>query len=126
MSSYCRLVKSRHLEFYLESNNGLFASENFEERGNPVIKEYCKRKGKDHAEEMTVRDILPEIIYGVELYRDDLHKVSFILESYQDYLDYIEEFPDLKPGTWSGKGEIALFGDLGVKTLPKLIRLINY
>lgn len=103
-------LKSRHLEFYLESNNGLFASENFEERGNPVIKEYCKRKGKDHAEEM---------IYGGELYRDDLNKVSFILESYQDHLDSIEKFPDLKPGTWGGKGEIALFGDLGVKNITK-------
>ena len=45
----CHIVdwlKERHFEFYLESNSGLFASENFEEKGNPVIKEYCKRKGK--------------------------------------------------------------------------------
>ena len=46
MLSYRGLVKKRHLEFYLESNSGLFASENFEEKGNPVIKEYCKRKEK--------------------------------------------------------------------------------
>ena len=112
-------LKERHLEFYLESNNGLFASENFEEKGNPVIKEYCKRKGKDHAEELTVRDIFPEMIYGGELYRDDVNKVSFILNSYQDHLDSIQEFPDLKAGTWGGKGEIALFGDLGVKDITK-------
>ena len=59
------------------------------------------------------------MIYGGELYRDDLNKVSFILESYQDHLDSIEEFPDLKPGTWGGKGEVALFGDLGVKDITK-------
>ena len=112
-------LKERHLEFYLESNNGLFASENFEEKGNPVIKEYCKRKGKDHAEELTVRDIFPEMIYGGELYRDDVNKVSFILNSYQDHLDSIQEFPDLKAGTWGGKGEIALFGDFGVKDITK-------
>lgn len=112
-------LKERHLEFYLESNNGLFASKNFEEKGNPVIKEYCKRKGKDHAEELTVRDIFPEMIYGGELYRDDVNKVSFILNSYQDHLDSIQEFPDLKAGTWGGKGEIALFGDLGVKDITK-------
>ena len=91
-------LKSRGLEFYLESNNGLFASENFETRGEPVIQEYSKRKGKE---------------------RDDLNKVSFILESYQDHLDSIEEFPDLKAGTWGGAGEIALFGDLGVKDITK-------
>ena len=110
---------SRNIEFFLESNNGLFASENFEEKGNPVIKVYCARKGKDNADQMTVRDVFPEMIYGGELYRDDLNKVSFILNSYQDHLDSIEEFPDLKPGTWGGAGEIALFGDLGVKDIDK-------
>lgn len=54
-----------------------------------------------------------------ELYRDDCNKVSFILNSYQDHLDSIKEFPDLKPGTWGGAGEIALFGDLGVKGIDK-------
>lgn len=112
-------LKSRNLEFYLESNNGLFASENFETRGEPVIQEYSRRKGKDNSDKLTVKDVFPEMIYGGELYRDDLNKVSFILESYQDHLDSIEEFPDLKPGTWGGKGEVALFGDLGVKDITK-------
>lgn len=110
---------SRNVEFYLESNNGLFASENFEEKGNPVIKVYCQRKGKENASEQTVRTVFPEMIYGGELYRDDCNKVSFILNSYQDHLDSIKEFPDLKPGTWGGAGEIALFGDLGVKGIDK-------
>jgi len=39
------------------------------------------------------------MIYGGELYRDDCNKVSFILNSYQDHLNSIKEFPDLKPGT---------------------------
>lgn len=59
------------------------------------------------------------MIYGGELYRDDCNKVSFILNSYQDHLDSIKEFPDLKPSTWGGDGEIALFGDLGVKGIDK-------
>ncbi|WP_028042740.1 Cof-type HAD-IIB family hydrolase [Candidatus Stoquefichus massiliensis] len=112
-------LKSRHLEFYLESNEGLFASENFEIRGEPVVQEYCKRKGKEGANQKKVRDVFPEMIFGGELYRDDVNKVSFILESYQDHLDSIKEFPDLKPGTWGGAGETALFGDLGVKDITK-------
>lgn len=110
---------SRNLEFYLESNNGLFASEHFEEKGDPVIKVYASRKGKPDAKDITVRKAFPEMIFGGELYRDDCNKVSFILNSYQDHLDSIEEFPDLKPGTWGGAGEIALFGDLGVKDIDK-------
>lgn len=105
---------SRNLEFYLESNNGLFASKNFEEKGNPVIKVYGQRKGKENASEQTVRTVFSEMIYGGELYRDDCNKVSFILNSYQDHLDSIKEFPDLKPGTWGDADEIALFGDAKV------------
>ena len=110
-------LHSRKLEFYLESNAGLFASENFETRGEPVMQEYSARKGKVIK---TVRDAFPEMIFGEKnLYRDDLNKVSFILESYQDYLDAVKEFPNLKVGTWGGAGETALFGDIGVANIDK-------
>jgi Cof subfamily protein (haloacid dehalogenase superfamily) len=118
----CRRVvdwlHNRGLEFYLESNNGLFASEKFEEKSLDSIKLYTARKGRD-AEHVTVRDIFPEMIFDGELYRDDVNKISFLLDSYQDHLDSIEEFPDLKAGTWGGAGELALFGDLGVKNIDK-------
>ena len=68
---------------------------------------------------MTVRAAFPDMIYGGELYRDDLNKLSFLLSDYQDYLDAQAAFPDLKAGTWGGKGEEALFGDLGVKDIDK-------
>ena len=112
-------LHNRNLEFYLESNNGLFASENFETAGNPVIKKYAAYKGKDDAADMTVRKIFPNMIFNGELYRDDLNKISFILNIYDDYLAAKEEFPDLKVGTWGGKGDTALFGDFGVKDLSK-------
>lgn len=112
-------LHDRKLEFYLESNNGLFASENFETRGEPVMQEYSARKGKDGADKITVRQAFPEMIFDGELYRDDLNKVSFILESYEDFLAAKEAFPDLQAGTWGGVGETALFGDLGVKGITK-------
>lgn len=104
-------------EFYLESNNGLFASEHFKERSQAAMHAYAKRKGMDvpEGEEMEMHGM----VYGAELYRDDLNKVSFILDDYQDYLDAVEEFPDLKVGNWGGKGEEALFGDMGVKGIDK-------
>lgn len=108
---------ARGLEFYLESNNGLFASEHFEEKALPVIQEYTRRKGRDA--DVTVRQVFPDMVFGGELYRDDVNKVSFILGSYQDHLDSVQEFPDLQPGTWGGAGETALFGDLGVKGITK-------
>ena len=112
-------LHARGLEFYLESNNGLFASENFETAGEPVIQLYSARKGKAGAEQLRVRDVFPDMIFGGELYRDDVNKISYILASYQDFEDAKREFPDLQSGTWGGAGELALFGDLGVKGITK-------
>lgn len=112
-------LHGRGLEFYLESNSGLFASEHFEEAAQSAIELYSKRKGPGGP--MTVRDAFPDMIFGGELYRDDLNKLSFVLSSYQDYLDAKAEFPDLKAGTWGGKGEEALFGDLGVMDIDKAV-----
>lgn len=111
-------LHERGLEFFLESNNGLFASENFEQAALSSVKAYAARKGADDAT-VSVRSVFPDMIFGGELYRDDLNKVSFLLNSYQDHLDSKDAFPDLKAGTWGGKGGEALFGDLGVKDIDK-------
>lgn len=55
---------SRNLEFYLESNNGLFGSEHFEEKGDPVVKIYSQRKGKPNVSEATVKRFFPKMIFG--------------------------------------------------------------
>ncbi len=114
-------LHGRGLEFYLESNNGLFASEHFEEAAQSAVRLYSKRKGREGADQVTVRSVFPEMIFGGELYRSDLNKVSFLLSDYQDYLDAKAAFPDLKAGTWGGKDEEALFGDLGVKNIDKAV-----
>lgn len=116
-------LHGRGLEFYLESNNGLFASENFETAALPAIRLYSKRKERENAHEITVRSAFPDMIFGGNLYRDDLNKVSFVLSSYQDYLDAKDAFPDLKAGVWGGKDEEALFGDLGVKDVDKAVAI---
>jgi Cof subfamily protein (haloacid dehalogenase superfamily) len=111
-------LHERGLEFYLESNNGLFASENFETAGLTAIREYSKRKGRASST-LTIREAFPDMIFGGELYRDDLNKVSYLLNTYQDFLDTRDHFPDLENNTWGGAGETALFGDLGVKNITK-------
>ena len=45
--------------------------------------------------------------------------MSYVLGSYQDFLDTKEQFPDLENNTWGGAGQTALFGDLGVKNINK-------
>lgn len=114
-------LEARGLKFYLESNNGLFASRNFREVARPTLRTYALGKGasEDQVLHMEAEDALHGLIYDGNLYRDDLNKISFILHSYQDHLDSKEAFPELKAGTWGGRGEEALFGDLGVKDINK-------
>lgn len=112
-------LHERKLEFYLECNAGLFGSENFETAGEPVIQKYSQRKGREESDSMTVRDAFPKMIFGEELYRDDVNKISFILDSYKDYTEAAAAFPALKAGTWGGAGETALFGDLALKEIDK-------
>lgn len=114
-------LHERGLEFYLESNNGLFASENFRERARETLRIYSMNKGKTAEEVATqeVEDVMHGMIFDGQLYRNDLNKVSFVLDSYQDHLDSKEAFPQLVANTWGGRGESALFGDLGVKDIDK-------
>ena len=110
-------LTDRKLAFYLESNSGLYASPTFETEAEPAILEYSQKKGNTNMK--TVRDVFPDMIFDGELYRKDLNKVSYLLTSYQDYLDAKEAFPDLKHGTWGGAGETALFGDIGLSGISK-------
>lgn len=112
-------LNDRGLCFYLESNNGLFASATFETDALPAIRAYSGDKGHAFT---SVREAFPKMVFGSapqDLYRDDVNKVSFVLESYQDHFDSAAAFPLLKAGTWGGAGEKALFGDLGVKDITK-------
>lgn len=112
-------LKERGLEFYLECNAGLFGSAKFAEVAQPTIQEYSRIKGKAQADELTVRDVFPEMIFGADLSRPDVNKISFVLGSYQDHEDATAAFPELKSGTWGGRGATALFGDLGVANISK-------
>lgn len=112
-------LHSRGLEFYLESNNGLFASERLEEAGRPAFLQYARMKGDEDAAEAMIRELFSGMTFGAELYRDDVNKISFVLSDYQDHLDSVKEFPDLQARTWGGKGEEALFGDLGIRETDK-------
>lgn len=112
-------ISKRNLEYYLESNEGLFGSDGFEERGESTIQKYVDYKGEPGADQMTIRRAFPEMLFGVEPYRDGVNKISFILDSYEDYLVAKARFTEMKVGTWGGAGETALFGDVALKDITK-------
>lgn len=113
-------LKERKLDFYEESNNGLFASEHFKQNAVEPMRQYALGKGKSEEEaELEDEGFLGLLIENAPLYRDDLNKVSFILRSQDDYLEAVKEFPDLQVGTWGGKDDCALFGDIGIRDVDK-------
>ena len=121
---------SRGLSFYEESNNGLFPSKNFyKDAGKAInIYRYGTADGYKDLSEEEVNRIFHGMVKTDDLYREDVNKISFILHSYEDYLDAVEEFPELKVGTWGGKGESAIFGDISIYTdkAEAIAVLLNY
>nr|NLI50291.1 Cof-type HAD-IIB family hydrolase [Propionibacterium sp.] len=119
----CRRVvdwlRGRGLEFYLESNAGLFGSEGFETAAEPAVRRYAGDHGDPHAATLQVRDVFPHMVFGADPYRDDVNKISYLLGSLDDHRDAQAAFPDLEAGTWGGRGAQALFGDLGVRGITK-------
>lgn len=112
----------RGLGFYLEANSGMYANDYFMEQGPETMVKYVQGKGADleKAKEAS-KTIMKDFIHlsNDELYRSDVNKISFILKTYQDHLDSKIEFPHLIANTWGGKGELALYGDLGPTGITK-------
>lgn len=112
----------RHLGFYLEANSGMYCNDYMLEQGPDTMMKYALGKGANtnHAKD-TANAFISGFIHlqNEDLYRDDVNKISFILSSYQDHLDSKAEFSELVANTWGGKGELALFGDLGPTGITK-------
>lgn len=112
----------RHLGLYLEANSGMYCNDYMLEQGPATMVKYAMGKGADLSQaKVSANSFVNSFIHlqGEDLYRDDVNKISFILSTYQDHLDSKEAFPTLEANTWGGKGEVALFGDLGPSGITK-------
>ena len=112
----------RKMGINLEANGGIFSNEYMKDQAAEVFKKYALGKGSDLAKAEAVGQSSAEhlnILYGDDLYRDDINKIDFVLRSYQDHLDSKKEFPELMANTWGGQDEMALFGDLSPAGITK-------
>lgn len=106
-------LNQRGLGFYLECNSGLYASPNFVEEAATIYGEASP------AHQDRIRAMFPDMIYGADLYRDDLNKISFRLHSEEDYQAAKVDFPWTAVGFWSGTGGGMEFGEFGQKGIDK-------
>ena len=114
-------LNNHNLGFYLESNLGLFASKTFCNDSKIAINRYLLGKEFTGNEEelVDVRDILYGLKENENLYRDDINKISFLLNNKDDYLNAKKQFKDLVVGTWGGKDDLPLFADISPRDISK-------
>lgn len=98
--------------FYLEANSGLFGSPGFIEVVRPVIRQYAALKGATDSATLEPEEAFHGLVMGGDLDRDDVNKISYVISDPADPARAAAAFPELKTGTWGGRGSDALFGDL--------------
>ena len=116
---WCR---ARHIGFVLEANSARYYDDAYLEQGPDANARYREGKGAKNVDrEAQKKRIQEQYVYTLyeDAVRDDVNKISFVLRTYQDHLDSIEEFPDMIAHTWGGVGETAIYGDLAPQGITK-------
>lgn len=113
----------RKLAFYLETNEGVYCNHEMLIQGPSTMVKYAQGKG---ATLENAKQSADEFVNSFHYVKDEeliklngVNKIDFILRTYQDHLDSKKAFPSLVANTWGGKGEVALFGDLGPNGITK-------
>ena len=74
----------RKMGINLEANGGIFSNEYMKDQAAEAFKKYALGKGSDLAKAEAVGQSSAEslnILYGDDLYRDDINKIDFVLRS---------------------------------------------
>lgn len=96
------------LEFYLEANSGLYGSDSLPEKVAMIL------GGVTPENIQRARDGFPHMIFGTRSGRDDVNKISFVLEPGVDLAWLAHEFAgDATVDTWSLTGSGPEFGEFG-------------
>lgn len=94
--------------FYLECNAGLFANDDFPERAAAATGQATE------AGVQRIRDVFPDMIYGVRAGRADVNKISFALDRPVDLDALAADFAGVaRIDTWSATGKRPEFGEIG-------------
>lgn len=99
---------SKQIGFFEESDEGLYASEHFLSEAAGIFGE------GPEAGTAKIRHLFPKMIYGEELYRDGLNKISFIMKDGVSLEEIRYEFEKhFIVDTWSLTGKKEEFCELG-------------
>ncbi|MCW5952954.1 MAG: HAD family hydrolase [Propionibacteriaceae bacterium] len=101
-------LEANRLGYFVECNSGLFASDNFPVKAAGIYGE------PDAASIAKIVTMIPVLIYTRTPPRDDVNKISFVLEPAVDLEQLAREFEgEAAVSTWSGTGKQQEFGEIG-------------
>ncbi|MHA2789648.1 Cof-type HAD-IIB family hydrolase [Corynebacterium sp. S7] len=109
--------KGRDIVYYLEANSGLYASDGFEDGAREAVFEYLKPE--DRHKFTSVLEVFHGIIVGQDEDRDDVNKISYVLNTLEDFESTRDNFPGFEHGTWGGHEGKKLFGDVRPEGISK-------
>lgn len=112
-------LKERRLEYFVECNEGLIASEDFKTIGDRLIKIFALNKGLNNPDEQTIEKLFPTMQFKGETCRDDLNKISYCLNSLSDFEEMKKLFPEFDHYVWGNDKTKAVFADVRIKDLNK-------
>jgi len=104
----------RGLEFYLEANSGLYPSKNYRQQVLDIMKKVDPDANLDG-----LMLFLDGMTYGDDFDKEDVNKISYRLNSLEDFELTKAKFPHLKNGTWGYPGGPMQHGDIGVTGIDK-------
>lgn len=119
---FIKWCNEKEIGFYLEANSGMYCNQNMLKQGVDTFIKYAHGKGEDDSSSRKIAEgFIKDITYlkDEELYKDDVNKISYILTSYDDYLECQKKFPLFTHNTWGGVGQDALFGDISLSNINK-------
>lgn len=111
--------KEKKIEYFVESNEGLFASNGFLELGSAKIKIFAKQKGLKDPSNQSIEKLFPTMQYNENCYREDLNKISYVLNNIDEFYEIKKLFPDFDHFLWGNDFKKAVFADIRIKDINK-------
>lgn len=107
-------LNSSKLGFYAESNDGTYADCRFVEQAAGIYGE------SNELNRQRIRNVYPQMIYGADLYRDDLSKINFVWNTKLNLESVQREFAgEFLVGVWGLTGPHDEFCELGQPGINK-------
>ncbi|MBT2758123.1 Cof-type HAD-IIB family hydrolase [Mesobacillus foraminis] len=127
-----QFFKKHGIDFYLESNGGLFASKNCKKHIRGIIEQLLiDNPGAREEIEKGLQPFHDCLIEGEDLIREDINKISFLGSSlsietiHQEFSSKFTVIPSTVPLFGENSGELSVPGIHKATAIEKLIRHLN-